>query len=137
MAQGKIKRVANIDQKFGANESYLFLKVEAHGRGEEGEEYWLLTDDECEKFRYRAGRNATDVPTHTKRGVFVRVANRDPSPTADKWYIAVRALLVGEPSTPVDLMLTEEELERVRQRVESNLEDIMANKEGWLADLFD
>jgi hypothetical protein len=37
----------------------------------------------------------------------------------------------------VSLMFTEAEMERIRDRVGKNAEDIQANKESWLADLLD
>ena len=35
------------------------------------------------------------------------------------------------------LLFTEEGLDRIRERVQKNAEDIEANRESWLADLFD
>jgi hypothetical protein len=134
MAQGRIKRIANTERKFGADEHYLFLKVQAEGRGEAGEEYWLVTEEEAAYFEHRASNNPEDRPKEGI-GVFSRVANNAPTPTANEWYIALK---VQAPSgNKTTWMLTEHDLERIRQRVEKNTEDIEANREGWLADLFD
>jgi hypothetical protein len=134
MAQGRIKRVANIDQKFGADAEYLFLKVQAQGRGEHGEEYWLVTDEEAEKFATRATENPEDI-ADTHLGIFTRVANATPKPAANDWYVSVKLRTADDKS--VVWFLTEFDLERVRNRVEKNLEYVEANREGWLADLFD
>ena len=134
MAQGKIKIVTNTERKFGADERYLFLKTQAEGRGEPGEEYWLVTEEEAAYFEHRASNNPEDQPKEWL-GVFSRVANTAATPTANEWYIALE---VQTPSgNKTTWMLTEHDLERIRQRVEKNTEDIEANREGWLADLFD
>lgn len=133
MAQGRVKRVANLDRKFGADAEYLFLKVQAQGRGEPGEEYWLVTDEEAEKFSHRATENPEDIPD-THLGIFTRVANAAPKPAANDWYVSVKVKTANGPQV---WFLTEFDLERVRGRVEKNSEDIEANREGWLADLFD
>ena len=134
MAQGRITRVANIDRKFGADAEYLFLKVQAQGRGEHGEEYWLVTDEEAAKFSHRATENPEDI-ADTHLGIFTRVANATPKPAANDWYVSVK--LRNADDKKVVWFLTEFDLERVRGRVEKNIEDIEANREGWLADLFD
>jgi len=133
MAQGKIVKVSNQQRKFGADASYLFLKVQADGRGEDGEEYWLVTEEESEKFAHRASQNPEDCQD-LHRGVFVRAENTEGKIAANAWYVLVNVSRGGEESP---WMLTEFDLERVRQRVEKNAEDIEANREGWLADLFD
>ena len=134
MAQGRIKRVVNLERKFGGDDEYLFLKVQAQGRGEHGEEYWLVTDEEAEKFQHRATENPEDI-TDDHLGIFTRVANATPKPAANDWYVSVKVRTADD--VPHVWFLTEFDLERVRSRVERNLEDIEANRESWLADLFD
>lgn len=133
MAKGKIKRVANLDPQKWENESYLFVKVEASW-STQTEEYLLMTDYEYAEASTRASKNSEDVPD-LSRGVFTRVDNRDKQAAADDYYVAFQ---VRDPEgNDVDLMFTEEGLDRIRKRVAANPEDIEANKEGWLADLFD
>ena len=137
MAQGRVKRVANIDRKFGADSEYLFLKVQAHGRGEPGEEYWLVTAEAAEKFSHRATEHPEDIPD-SHLGIFMRVANATPKPAANDWYVSVKVKIANADRVREEVwFLTEFDLERVRGRVEKNAEDIEANREGWLADLFD
>ena len=133
MAQGRVKRVANTDRKFGADAEYLFLKVQAHGRGEPGEEYWLVTEEEAEKFTHRATENPEDI-ADAHLGIFTRVTNATPKTAANDWYVSVK---VKTGNVPQVWFLTEFDLGRIRSRVEKNMEDIEANREGWLADLFD
>jgi len=133
MAKGKITRIANLDPKKWANDSYLFVKVEADW-STRAEEYLLLTDHEFKEASERGAKNPEDVPD-LKRGVFTRVDNRNKKAAADDYYIAFK---VQDPDgDALCLMFTEEAMERIRHRVEQNREDIEANKEGWLADLFD
>ena len=133
MAKGKIKRVANLDRKFGANESYLFLKVQAD-YASDAEEYLLLTDDEFTDAAARGVSNPEDVQD-LKRGILTVRENTERKFGAADSYYAVRVRTVG--GEDADILLTESGLERIRQRVEKNAEDIEANRESWLADLFD
>ena len=132
MAKGKMKRVANLDAKFGASSTYLFVKVQADWSG--NEEYLLLTDHEVETAISRASKNAEDMPK-LARGVFTRVDNKEAHAAADPYYIAVKVMEAN--GVIVNLMFTESELDYIRLRVEKNAEDIEANREGWLADLLD
>ena len=133
MAKGKMKRVANLDPQKWENESYLFVKVEGSWSAQ-AEEYLLLTDHEVTEASDRASKNTEDVPD-LKRGVFTRVDNRDKQAAADDYYIAFQVR--DADGNDVDLMFTEEAMDRIRKRVEANAEDVEANKTGWLADLFD
>ena len=135
MAQGKTTVIPNIDRKFGADPEYVFLKTQAEGRGEAGEEYWLLTHEEVRTFTKRAATNPEDT-SDFGRGIFGRIANSDPRPNANEHYIAVD-VQTESGGDLVKWLLTEYELERIRVRVEKNNEDIEANRESWLADLFD
>jgi hypothetical protein len=131
---GKMKRVANLDPKKWANDSYLFVKVEGAWSAQ-AEEYLLLTDHEFKEAADRAEENSEDVPSHLGRGVFTRVNNMNKRAAADDYYIAFRAR--GPKGKEMNLMFTEEGMDRIRERVEANPEDIEENKESWLADLFD
>lgn len=133
MAKGKIKRVANLDRKFGANRSYLFLKVQADWSSD-AEEYLLLTDDEFADCAARGADNPEDTEG-LKRGILTLRDNAEKKFGAAAYYYAV--LVATAESGEARLLLTEAGLERIRQRAEKNAEDIEANKEGWLADLFD
>lgn len=133
MAKGKIKRVANTDRKFGANDSYLFVKVQAD-YASDAEEYLLLTDEEFTDAAARGAKNPEDVEG-LKRGILTVRENTERKFGAANSYYAVRVRTAGDKDA--NLLLTESGLERIRQRVEKNAEDIEANKEGWLADLFD
>ena len=132
MAKGKIKKVANLDAKSGASSSYLFCKIQTEWSGQE--EYLLITEHELETAASRANANASDMPV-LPRGVFTRVNNKEANASADAYYIAVR--VVEDNGFMVSLMFTEAEMERIRDRVGKNAEDIQANKESWLADLLD
>ena len=133
MAKGKIKRVANLDRKFGANRSYLFLKVQADWSSD-AEEYLLLTDDEFADCAARGADNPEDTEG-LKRGILTLRYNAEKKFGAAAYYYAV--LVATAESGEARLLLTEAGLQRIRQRAEKNAEDIEANKEGWLADLFD
>ena len=133
MAKGKIKRVANLDRKFGANESYLFLKVQSD-YATDAEEYLLLTDDEFSDAAARGADNPEDTEG-LRRGVLtVRENTERRFGSADSYY-ALRVRAVGD--VDANLLITGSGLERIRQRVEKNDEDIEANRESWLANLFD
>lgn len=134
MPMGKMKRVANLDPKKWANDSYLFVKVEG-AWSEQAEEYLLLTEHEFKEATDRAEKNPEDIPAHLGRGVFTRVTNMNKQAAADDYYIAFRAR--GPKGKERHLMFTEEGMDRIRKRVEDNPEDIEENKESWLADLFD
>ena len=133
MAKGKITRVANLDPQKWENEAYLFMKVEGAWSGR-AEEYLLITDHEFDEAAARAKKNLEDLPD-LRRGVFTRVDNRDKHAAADDYYLALWVL--GPDGDDVDLMFTEEGMDRIRKRVEANPEDIEENKTGWLADLLD
>lgn len=132
VAKGKVKRIANLEPKFGSAGEYLFLKVQAPW-SHDVEEYWLLTAHEYGEAHKRALENPEDI-LNKPRGVYDRVDNTQRRLGSNTHYICVK---VEEGGKPTPLMLTEFELERIRQRVEKNSEDIEANREGWLADLFD
>ena len=134
MALGKLKHIDNSERAFGASPWYWFAKVKARGRGEGGEEYWLITEGEAVMFASRGAKNPEDDPNYG-RGVFDRVANTEHKFGEDDGYIA--CAVKGKDKAAELWLLTEVELERIRQRVEVNAEDIEANKESWLADLFD
>ncbi len=133
MSKGKIKRVANTDRKFGANDSYLFVKVQAD-YSSDTEEYLLLTDEEFTDAAARGADNPEDVEG-LKRGILTVRENKERKFGAANSYYAVRVLTAGD--NDANLLFTESGLERIRQRTEKNAEDIESNKEGWLADLFD
>jgi hypothetical protein len=63
------------------------------------------------------------------------VANTERKFGSHAEYVAIS--VQGQDKTLSAWLLTEADLEQLRQRVEANTEDIEANKEGWLADLFD
>ena len=132
MAKGKIKRVANLDRKFGSASSYLFVKVQAdYSAG--AEEYLLLTDDEFSDASARGADNPEDC-AGLSLGILTLRENTERRFGAADHYYAVRVKVSGGTS---NLLFTDTGLERIRQRVEANSEDIEANREGWLADLFD
>lgn len=131
---GRLKAVDNIESKFGADPWYWFLKVQAKGRGESGEEYWLVTEEEAMAFQERADKNTED-DADLRPGVFTRVANTQAHAAANDSYVCVKVRTADKQR--VTWMMTEFELERVRQRAEANAEDIEANRESWLVDLFD
>ena len=93
-----------------------------------------MTDHEYKEASERASKNIEDLPPLT-RGVFTRMANTEKKAAADDYYLAFWVL--DSDGNGVDLMFTEEEMTRIRDRVDKNPEDIEANKESWLADLFD
>ena len=133
MAKGKITRIANIDRKFGAADTYLFLKVDADFSAS-AEEYLMLTDDEFVDAATRGEMNPEDVGD-LSRGVLTLRQNTERRFGAAAHYYAVRVRAEG--GDEARLLFTESGLERIRQRVENNAEDVAANKTGWLADLFD
>ena len=131
MALGKLKKVGNINPKLNASESYGFIKVQSESGGEE---YWLVTDRERTRFKDRAAKNPEDRTHDPRRGRFYIVANEAPKPNArDSYY----SLTVHTEDGPEAWMLSDYDLERLRVRTERNSEDIEANRESWLADLFD
>ena len=133
MALGKMKRVENLDPTKWAAASYIFVKVEG-AWSSRAEEYLLLTDHEYKEASERASKNTEDIPS-LGRGVFTRVANTEKKASADNYYLAFWVL--DPEGTRVDLMFTEEAMTRIRERADKNPEDIEANKESWLSDLFD
>lgn len=131
MSRGDIKEIDNLNKKFGANKTYLFCKIqEKHGE----EEYWLLTHNELEEFIDRANGNSEDLEWELDNGEFTFVHNNWKTASENNYYICAKLSLDGE---EIDLLLTQEDLDNIRYRVEQNQEDIAANKEHWLFDLFD
>ena len=133
MAKGLIKRVANTDARFGADSEYLFVKVQADWAADD-EEFLLLTDHEYAEALERTDTNPEDVP-QLARGVYAVVENALRRFGEDTFYIAVRVRSEG--GDDVTLMFTDEGMNRVKERVAVNREDVDANKPGWLSDLFD
>jgi hypothetical protein len=134
MSIGRIKGIDNADRRFGSDLWYWFVKVQAKGRGERGEEYWLVTEGEAVRFAERGARNQGDDP-ELHRGVFKKVANTDRRFGEDTEYFGIKVAGKGKP--PELWLLTAADLDGIRRRVEDNREDIEANKESWLADLLD
>ncbi len=131
MSRGDIKEINNLNKKFGANSTYLFCKIqEQHGE----EEYWLLTHNELEEFIDRANTNTEDLEWNLDNGEFTFVHNNWKTANEDNYYICAKLCLDDE---ELDLLLTQEDLDEIRYRVEQNQEDIEINKEHWLFDLFD
>jgi hypothetical protein len=133
MAKGKIKRVANLDRKFGSNESYLFVKVQSD-YSSNAEEYLLLTDDEFSDCAARGADNPEDTEG-LSRGILTVRENTERRFGSAGSYYALRVRAAGD--VDANLLITGSGLERIRQRVEQNAEDIEAHKTGWLADLLD
>ena len=131
---GRLKRVDNIDAKFGSDPWYWFLKVQTPGHAEKNEEYWLVTEEEAIRFSQRADSNPEDAP-HRRSGVLVLMENTSPKFGSADLYHAVK--IIEESRTHSMWMLTDFDLGRIRERVSKNAEDIAANREGWLADLLD
>jgi hypothetical protein len=136
MAKGKARRIENADAKFGALPFYWFLKVKWQDAGEKGEEYWLVTDDEREKFDTRAANAEWWRQAYQSRGILYRVANRGDTFGTSAEYLAV---CISFPPYEKETLwlLTEADHRRILERVEQNAEDIDREREGWLADLFD
>ena len=131
MSRGDLKEVQNLNRKFGSSEVYLFCKVqEQHGQ----EEYWLITHNELEDYIDRATTNIEDLKFDLDNGEFAYVNNNWRTASENTYYISAKLCLDDE---EVDLLLTESDLEGLRYRVSQNEEDIEANKESWLSDLFD
>lgn len=155
MAQGKARLVENAEARFGAEPSYWFLKVQWDWEGEQGEEYWLLTDHERLMFEKRAavatGEGQGDAPRpllhpgrawlpptylpEVARGVLRRVPNTGTTFGTSETYLAVRVAV--PPSGERWWLLTDLDVVRIRDRVFKNHEDIDREREGWLADLLD
>ena len=53
LIKGVMRRVQNLDQKFGSNPEYIAVKVDSEGLGHQ-EEVLLLTDTELERARGRS-----------------------------------------------------------------------------------
>lgn len=123
--KGEVKRVVNLEPKFGARGDYLFVKVES-GSDEWQEEYLLVTDPEAERFR-AAGLSYTEVTPTRKLGRLFAV---DPRFGRDGVWVKVDGAVCL-------WVMTADALERIRERVDKNAEDIEANREGWLRDLVD
>lgn len=132
MAKGKIRVIENTDRKFGEHLTYLFVKVQAD-YSPSAEEYLLMTESEFKKTRERAEANPEDVQG-LSRGILTVRVNKSRKFGSPLNYFALRVVRDRE---PYDLLMTVDDIEGIRWRVENNEEDIEANKEGWLADLFD
>ena len=132
MALGIMRRIENKGAKISSSSSYLFCKMEEKYDGKE--EYWLITDHQLETFLDRAIDNCEDIPQDLERGYFVHVKNKKAKKNANEFYIAASLELEEE---DIDLLLTSNDLEVIRERVADNIEDIEANKESWFFDLFD
>ena len=132
MAKGRIRVVENIDRKFGEHLTYLFLKVQMD-YSQTAEEYLLMTESEFKKTRERAEANPEDVQG-LSRGILTVRVNKSRKFGSPLNYFALR---VVRDRKPYDLLMTVDDIEGIRWRVENNEEDIEANKEGWLADLLD
>lgn len=123
---GRVKRIENLQPRFGAAGVYLFVKVRS-GPAEWQEEYLLVTEPEAERF---AGRG------YSYTEVFDAPVGKLADVTEAYGRCGVLVKATGAKS-PTLWVLTAHDLEEIRQRVEKNTEDIEANRESWLADLFD
>ena len=133
MALGVYREIENSDRRFGTHDSYLFLKVQS-GNTEADEEHWLVTASEAAEFTNRAYKNVEDW-AGAGRGNISKVANAEHKFGEGSHYFHV---LVKPKGGEVEhWLLTDHDLQVVRARSVTNAEDIEANKEGWLADLFD
>lgn len=130
---GRLKMVENINAKFGADPWFFFVKVQ----GVVGhEEYWLLTEEESVRFEERGVANPEDAPP-ARRGLIVWRENTMARFGAAPEYHVIQVSPPGRPHERVIWMLTDSDIEQIRDRVSKNREDIEANREGWLADLLD
>ena len=114
MGLGRFTKISNMAPKWGSNETYFFGKVQSEYGSEE---YWLVTDNERKRF---SAKEYVDGST----GIFVLAEH----------YYTVPLKCEGKWEC---WWLTGFDLERIRERVEKNQEDIEANRESWLANLFD
>jgi len=131
MALGMLKKVGNAERKFGADPWYWFVKVQSDVGTEE---YWLVTEEERWKLALRGQENPEDAPKR-RRGGFTIVKNAGERHHREAFsYYGVN---VREGAIRETWLLTDADLERIRQRTEKNAEDIEANRESWLADLLD
>jgi len=158
MAQGKARLITNENARFGAEPSYWFLKVQMDREGEQGEEYWLLTEHERLQFETRAasatGEAQGDAPRpilhpgrtwlpeeyrpNIPRGLVRRIPNTGTTFGTADTYLAVRVAVRSSCEGVVRWwLLTDHDLEGIRYRVFRNHEDIDREREGWLADLLD
>ena len=133
MSIGVYREVVNTDRKFGTHPTYLFLKVQS-GTKEEDEEYWLVTPNEAQEFASRAERNVEDW-VKDKKGSLSKVDNAEHKFGEQLVYFHV--LVKPRRKDAVHWLLTETDLATLRERTANNDEDIEANREGWMADLFD
>lgn len=134
MALGKLKWVENLDPALGTDDHYWFLKAQADYSGD-AEEYWLVTREERETFRSRAQKNPEDeIPG--RRGVFSVVTN-----TERKFAREASSYTGVEVDTPDGererWLLSDFDLERIRQRVQRRESTVQENASSWLADLLD
>ena len=135
MALGKLKWVENLDPRLGTDDDYWFLKVEAD-YSRDAEEYWLVTAEERQAFTERAQRNQEDQVFRSRRGVFTVIHNTERKVAREREsYTAVR--IKTDTGTTETWMLTDHDLERIRQRVEARKTTIETNADSWFADLFD
>lgn len=158
MAQGKARLVENAQAKFGAEPSYWFVKVQHDREGEQGEEYWLLTEHERLRFEQRAavatGEAQGDAPRplvhpgrawlphhylpDVARGVVRRIPNTGTTFGSSETYLALQVAVLGSQEGALRWwLLTDHDLAVLRHRAFVNFEDIDREREGWLADLLD
>ena len=134
MALGKLKWVTNLDPKLNTDDNYWFLKVEAD-YSSNAEEFWLVTEEERAEFALRGAKNPEEEVSGG-RGVFSMVLNTERKYAAEA--LSYTGVIVrtaeGEDET---WLLTDFDLERVRQRVEARQQTVVANAPSWLADLLD
>jgi hypothetical protein len=123
MTYGRLKRIDNTQPKMGSAFFYFFVKVRS-GPAEWQEEYWLVTEKESAKFWIRG----VGSPKPSQLGYLH---------TFDTEYGSDGILVAYPIGSPVLWVLTPGDLERIRTRAEKNAEDIAANRESWLRDLFD
>ena len=128
---GVLVLIGNLGPARGEDEKYVYVKVQfPHG----GEEHWLLTDGDLAggKTRWKGLIRAGISPRGQPLGhvCFMRDGAGIEINTMElRWKHRRR--------TRQGLVLTDADLERIRQRVERNAEDIEAHHESWLTDLLD
>lgn len=120
---GLVRMIENEEARFGADPWYFFAKVQSPHKEEE---YWLVTEEEADLFASRV-KPVSTKPELTPLGHFRWDALNT------HWVIAVESREMGR----MAWRLTPRDLQRIRERVGKNQEDIAANQESWLADLFD
>jgi hypothetical protein len=136
MAKGKAKKIENANARLGSWSWYWFIKVKHKDQGEAEEEYWLVTEDEREKFDERAAKAKWWRRAYENRGILHRVKNTgDTFGTVEEYWAVVISFPPYERETL--WLLTPADHQRLIERSLKNSEDIAREREGWLADLFD